>query len=184
MYDDDQGNSYDTASFDSADLLSDSGRARRDAMLPLLQAAVMREGRRRRVRRSVARGAATAALFILVGVALVNTWPTSHGPRGPRDDLAVETPDSRGGLITIVQIDPGALGRYTFIADIDPADYIVDDEEFVAALAAIGRPTGLIRSQGKIRLTHAVTDAELAPPIETPVGERLAPPAPPDKQPS
>ena len=178
---DDQENGYGTASFDSPNDLSDSGRARRDAMLPLLEAAVVREGRRRRVRRSVARGVATAALFILVGVALVNTWPTSHRPGGLRDDLTDGPPDP---LITIVQIDPGALGRYTFIADIDPGDYIVDDKEFVAALAAIGRPAGLIRSEGKIRLTHAVTDAELTPPTEIPDSEASPPNALPDNQPS
>ena len=37
----------------------------------------------------------------------------------------------------------------------------IEDAELIEILAEIDRPAGLIRTEGSIRLTEAVTDAEL-----------------------
>ena len=47
---------------------------------------------------------------------------------------------------------------------------IVNDDELVTLLAQIDRPAGIVRSEGEIWLTNAVTDAELG----------LTPPQPAD----
>ncbi len=166
IYDDDA--TGDAGAFlDPADQLSDVGRSRHDAMLPFLQAATVRQGRRRRVRRFAARGAVTASLSAAVVVALVNSWPTSNPPHVVQNDSSEGPQDRRLELVSIVQTDPGVLDRIAVNTSIDPAEYIVGDRQLVAMLAAIGRPTGLIRSQGRTWLTNAVTDRELAPPVET-----------------
>lgn len=100
-------------------------------------------------------------------MALVNSWPTSHPPRVAQNDSSEGPRGRRLELVSIVQTDPGVLDRVAVSTSIDPAEYIVDNRQLVAMLAAIGRPAGLIRSQGRTWLTNAVTDRELAPPVET-----------------
>jgi hypothetical protein len=172
---DTDGNGRSAALIDSTDTLSEVGRSRRDAMLPSLQEAVVREGRRRCLRRSAARGAVTVLLLTLMGVGLVNIWATSSKPRVTRNDPPGGAQDRQREPVRIVQIDSGVLGRHTVNTDSDPATYTIDDRELVAALAAIGRPAGLIRSQGRTWLSHAVTDAEPARTSKRLDGE-LAPP--------
>ena len=164
------------AFLDSADQLSDAGRSRRDAMLPFLQAATVRQGRRRRVRRLAARGAMTASLSVAVVVALVNSWPTSS-PTGVVQNDSLEGPQERRlELVSILRTDPGVLDRVAVRTSTDPAAYIVDDRQLVVMLAAIGRPAGLVRSQGRTWLTDAVTDDELASPVEVQDGKVPGPP--------
>ncbi len=153
------GNGHDEDFYDLTGTLSERGRLRRNAMLSVLQSAVVQEGRRRRVRRFAVRGATTAAVFAAAGVFLINSWVTPTTPNEIPEDRRLE-------FISIVQVPPGVLERYIVSTDVDSADYIIDDDDLVATLSAIGRPTGLIRSEGKTWLTESVTDAALAPPAE------------------
>ena len=73
-----EDNDRDATSFDGAHILSDVARRRCDAMLPFLQSAVVREGRRRRRRRSVRRSLEGIAVLLLIGVGLTRTWSTFH----------------------------------------------------------------------------------------------------------
>ena len=153
-------------------------RLTRDTMLPVLQGAVVREGRRRHVRRLAVRGAATASLILIVGIGLVNIRPTS-------DDRLIPGPSKDSGtVVTILRSKPGALDRYSITASMNPAKYVIDDYDLMATLSAIGRPAGLVRSRGRTWLTTPVTDAALAPPVEEPGGKDPLPFTPRTKRPS
>ncbi len=145
-------------SFDPSDQLSDGGQMRYETMLPHLQLAVVREGRRRHVRRVALRVGATVSLVIVSGAALFSGLPDRTRTRvvdtGLRPPAEGDWPPS----ISIVRTKPGVVQRMAAASRIDPDDYTLDDRQLVAMLAAIGRPSGLIRSQGRTRLTHSVTD--------------------------
>ena len=126
--------------------LTPEGVARREAMLDELVGAMQRVHHGRRVRRRAA--SALAVLTIFVGIAWV------VGSQLPaRPEIVVHLP----------QPQP---------SDAPPTQRLiqmVDDDELVALLAQLDRPAGIVRSEGRIWLTNAVTDAELgltAPPPE------------------
>lgn len=169
MLDDNEARYGDVAGYGAVEPLSGAGRARRDALLPVLEAAVVREGRRRRVRRYAMRSA-TAAVLLAVGVGLVANWPSSQNQRLAGRGSA-EGPREAAGRVVTLHSRPGVLDRYVVATSFNPADYTMDDRTLVDTLAAIGRPAGLIRVSGRIRLTNPVTDLELFPPQpKTPTG--------------
>lgn len=136
-------------------------------MLPLLQGAVVREGARRRARRAAIRRAGAFSLVVGLGVSIfltrlatVNESPiVSNDPMAP----TIDPPMS----IVRFKSEPGALERYTYVPRVDPAEYIVDDQAFVAVLASIGRPTGLVRRGGRVMLTSFTPDPIRIPaPVE------------------
>ena len=141
MFDGDEASVDDAAGYDAVEPLSGAGRARRDALLPVLEAAVVREGRRRRVRRYAMRSA-TAAVLVAVGVGLVANWPSLHDRR-LADRNPTDGPHEAGLRVITLHSRPGAYERYASAASFDPADYTMDDRKLVETLAAIGRPAGL-----------------------------------------
>ncbi len=131
--------------------LTPDGEARREAMLNELVGAMQRVHHGRRVRRRAT--SALVVLTIFAGMAWV------IGSQLPAEDQAES-------LIVInppPQQVPDAPTTERLIQ-------MVDDEELVTLLAQLDRPAGIVRSEGEIWLTNAVTDAELG----------LIPPKPPD----
>lgn len=149
---------------------------RADAMLPALQRELAR-GRRHRRARSRATGA--CAIVLLLGGAIVaatlttsrSTTPSSatqvvDSPTNPGDVPMVRLETGRSttpSLIEIVHDSP----RQTVIAmytnpSFDLASISVTDQELLDMLKEIGRPTGLVRANGRVWLTDPVTDEEVA----------------------
>ena len=121
---------------DEEEMLSPAGRARRDAMLgELVQA--MRQLRRRRQRRRTA-----ASAVIVLGLLAAGLWVTGRPEITRRDGIGVhDAPDAPA--VTPIRIRT------------------IGDEELLALRAEMGRPAGLIRSEGRVWLTSDVTDAAL-----------------------
>ena len=140
--------------------LTPDGEARRDAMLDELVGAMQRVHHGRRVRRRAA--GALAVLAIFAGMAWVLGSQLPVGDRA-QTDIAVNRPP---------QHVPDAVGTERLIRLARRTGVIrtVDDNELVALLAQLDRPAGIVRSEGEIWLTNAVTDAELG----------LTPPEPAD----
>ena len=141
--------------------LSPAGEARRDAMLGELIGTMRRVHRRRRTRRAAL---ATACMIALSGsltaLVLLSQSPPQQGERlveGPRPSA----------VFAMVSTDPGVLQRYG--ARPTSAVQLIDDDALLAELTAIDRPTGLVRSGGRVWLTENVVDSDAEDP----------PPAPP-----
>ncbi len=132
--------------------LTPDGDARREAMLDELVDAMQRVHHGRRVRRRAA--STLAVLTIFAGIAWVIGSQLSVNDRGQTwiadNQQQPQLPDAppTGRLIQML-----------------------DDHELVALLAQLDRPAGIVRSEGKIWLTNAVTDAQLGltPPPPEPV---------------
>lgn len=132
--------------------LTRDGEARRDAMLGELLGAMQRVHHGRRVRRRVVSGLAVLAIF--AGIAWV------VGSQSLSSDRA-----QPNRFVKLPQLPvPDAPVNERLIQT-------VDDDELVALLAQLDRPAGIVRSEGRIWLTNAVTDAELGltPPLPEPV---------------
>ncbi len=141
--------------------LTPVGEARREAMLGELVGAMQRVHHGRRVRRRV------GSTFVVLGVSAVVVWTVvsqltglnseprelvrEHQPEPVRDNTPADRPSWR-------DVHRTGLVR------------TVGDDELVALLAQLDRPAGIVRSEGEIWLTNAVTDAELG----------LTPPEPAD----
>ncbi len=138
--------------------LSPAGRARREAMLEELLAAVGGELRRKRRRRRVA-GIACLLLFLCGGawmaISLTNSGASRQFDRG---SIAGHT--VTGPIIVRVDTNPQVIDRYRAA---QPRRLVerVNDEELLRALTAIDRPAGLVRIGDEVRLTVHVTDDEL-----------------------
>ncbi len=131
--------------------LTPDGEARREAMLDELVGAMQRVHHGRRVRRRVA--SALAVVAIVAGIAwvigsqspvsdrsppqIVERQPQQQVPNAPRTKPLIQLAQ-RTGVVRMV-----------------------DDDELVALLAQLDRPAGIVRSEGEIWVTNAVTDAEL-----------------------
>ncbi len=123
---------------------------------------------RRRIRR---RSLATVILVICAGtLAYVtldrnNVTPTppvvrNNNDGSPLDALREPLPvisESRYSVITIVRTDPNILERYVSRSSSKVEQ--LSDETLLAMLASLERPTGLIRYDGRVRLTADVTDS-------------------------
>lgn len=163
-HDDDQGR------------LSSDGLRRRDAMLELLLAAQRGEMlRRRRVARTMR---ATAACVVLAAVSAA-AWmlrspagsvvapraseePVAAQSGGEASPVPIEQSPSPTSLIVRVPGDPTVLDRLR--AHGTGQTQWLDDDDLLQQLRANGRPTGLIRIDGRTILTADVTDKALAAP--------------------
>ncbi len=133
----------------------------REALLGALLCELERTRRRRVIGRRIGAGAAIAAMVALAaGIAFMGV--TARGP-------APRTPTS---LAQTVTTDPGVLARFSVSTADAPAIAMIvrteevslaniemlDDQQLCAVLASIGRPAGIVRSQGRVWLTQNVTD--------------------------
>ena len=134
--------------------LSPAGEQRREAMLEELTATMRIVHHRRRRRRQLM---LAAVVFIAAGVSAKVALPPSPGaPRPDGGQLLVE--NNQAPRTIIFRTEPGIIERYRA----KPASRvrILDDDDLVAQLAALGRPAGLVRQEGRVWLTGAVTDAQ------------------------
>lgn len=131
--------------------LTPDGEARREAMLDELVGAMQRVHHGRRVRRRAT--SALAVLAIFAGMAWVIG---SQSPDSDRTQTQIASNPPPRQL-------PDATGTEPLIrlAQRTGVVRMVDDDELVALLAQLDRPAGIVRSEGEIWLTNAVTDAEL-----------------------
>jgi len=132
--------------------LSDAGAARRDAMLRELQRAVVR---RRRLRTALRSSAGLLTVTTILALVILYDRPSSElAPKESPPSFPVLT----SVHLKIVHDEPGIVARHLVeTRPIDPK-IILDDDALLESLAAIGRPTGLIRVQGKLILTEKVAD--------------------------
>ncbi len=137
------------------DQLSATGRARREAMLNDLIAA-MRRTQRHRNRRRRAAGTLAVALVVIGGAWAIG----SRLPNAPNESY----------MGTTVQIPPsetleGVGGRPTPAVSIVRHAHrtgrvrVIGDDGLLRVLDDLGHSAGLIRSEGRAWLTIAVTDA-------------------------
>ncbi len=158
---------------DRTPALSEAGEARRDAMLVELQ----RTMRRRQERLSaVRRTCGTGLLVILLGIAIfLQSRPPAPSPAPTPQivelppGIAPEQPEPRSRIVRI-DTDADVVSRYAITPTLRPdvmltsqdgylANVIyVDDSTLLDLLDEMGRPTGIVRMDGRITLTNAVTD--------------------------
>jgi hypothetical protein len=141
-------------------VLSEAGRARRDAMLGELLGALAEMRRQRILRRRAAAGLCVALLIAAAAMVALSLERQPTVPSiGERNVKVVPAP-TPAPLIVRVASDPGALERHRAL----PRRIVrrLGDDELLRALVAIDRPAGLIRLGDRVRLTAPVTDAELA----------------------
>ena len=87
----------------------------------------------RQVHRGRRRRRAGAALLVALGLGAAGLWATGRPATSPAPPPTAQAP-----RITV---------------------RVIDDEELLRVLAEIGRPAGLVRSEGRVWLTADVTDA-------------------------
>lgn len=143
-------------------VLSARGEARRGEILGLLYTAQ----RSRRRRRMAARGVLAVAPMVLVAglVMLMRAGPAAPSKAGP---VAIappapapvvpvapesETPDAAPSRIQMVQTSP-TLDRWLVSTPPPRPEVFIDDDQLLALMAEAGRPTGLIRTRGRVILT-------------------------------
>lgn len=132
--------------------LTPDGEARREAMLDELVGAMQRIQHGRRVRRRV------GSTFIVLGVSIVVAWTVGSQLTGltsePRELVREDQPEPVRDSTPADRPSWRGVHRTGLIRT-------VGDDELVALLAQLDRPAGIVRSEGEIWLTNAVTDAEL-----------------------
>jgi len=148
--------------------LSAAGQARRDAMLGDLLGSMRRVHARRRARRV---GAAGLAVVACVGIGVVALRPSSPAasndpaPRTVESPRIAESPRPRvapvapsGPVIEYAEVrtDDSSLDRLR--ARRSGVIERIGDDALLATLADLGRPTGLIRTAGGVRVADAVVD--------------------------
>jgi hypothetical protein len=131
--------------------LTPDGEARREVMLGELVEAMNAIHHRRRVRRRLA--GVAVMLLVFAGVAWVVASQLSFVDRARllivENQPSEEVPDLPAPEPLIRLAQRTGLVR------------VVSDDELVTLLAQIDRPAGIVRSEGEIWLTNAVTDEEL-----------------------
>jgi hypothetical protein len=133
---------------------------RRDAMRAELIGAMNRRHQRRRMTRPVV---AVVGLAALAGLLVMSVdRPGAESDHLVRDikpngaPFVYPAPAIQAAVIIEVQTDPGVLDRYN--ATGTGQVQVISDEELLAALGEVDRPTGLIRESDAVRLTDDVFD--------------------------
>lgn len=137
--------------------LTEQGRQRREDMLVELTPRVVRAARARRIRS----GAGAAAALLLVASLSIIVPISADLARNTQLVSAEPAHESRPPAIQIIQTDASVIRRLSARDDPTPRVQRISDEELIFDLAAIGRPSGLVHSQGRTWLTAKVTDEQL-----------------------
>lgn len=152
--------------------LSEAGNARRESMLIELREDMAMFHRRRRARRRAGAIIVPLALCAVV-VWLAYSWnagnsattnsgliATGDKPENsvsPKDDQIETEPIM---LVEHVKSDPAIVERYSALSS-PQLTTIIDDQQLLDVLSQIDRPTGLVRSEGRVWLTsNVVTDED------------------------
>jgi len=141
-------------------------RLKRD-LLPGLLTELERTRRKRTVRARVAAASTAAAMITLALIGALVTLPATRAPV----PIAHQPNAQALTTVAIVGTDPGPLDRWTVRTDpsalvaastpTHPSTTVIeilDDRRLLDYLASVGRPTGLIRTRDRVRLTRDVTD--------------------------
>lgn len=145
--------------------------ARRETLLHDLLDEMARHHRRRKIRRAIAIPAAALAVAATVALSAERgaEAPVAPGPSiagvgssGAASDgsealVAAEASARKAIAVAWVRTDPAVVDRLSVAPRPSRVERLTD-EELLATLAGIGRPTGLIRIGNETRLTRAVTD--------------------------
>jgi hypothetical protein len=170
---------------DRREVLSRDGTERREAMLGELLHEVDRVRSARHTRRRAALAVcAIAVVLVTVRIGVHSTLRPVHNGEvivesdsgdsmqrlpieedfgnGPTLRVAVRIERSRRPeRVAIVGTDPLIVERYAFDEPVRLTEWL-DDRALLETLAHIGRPSGLININGRVRLSRPVSDAELA----------------------
>jgi len=138
--------------------LSEKGRQRRAHMLGELQHAMHRHHARRRRRRTIT-SACALALVIALGAATWLSIAQRNTPSPP--EMTQQTPPTNqpeyrlaGAQVRIISTTPDIAEKYVSSSRPQRITIIESDDELLRTLAEFGRPTGLIRINGEVRLTN------------------------------
>lgn len=136
--------------------LSSAGELRRDAILDLLQGEMRTVHRRRRMHRQIAASSLMLVLVAGLTVLIQSSWRSREHTQDGQRFTAESAPDNPGCIIEMVQTDESIIDRWR-TNSVPQADWL-DDRTLLAALHDLGRPTGLIRAEGRTWLTSNVVD--------------------------
>ncbi len=144
---------------DSNHELSQSGRQRKGQMLADLTPRVRRVARARQVRAGVLASAALIALASLSILIIPGGKPQTIAGIDPAQPVEPLPP-----IIQVVRTDPTVMVRLAVRTGESPSQIKrITDDELLLALAEMGRPTGMIHSQGRTWLTAKVTGDQRNP---------------------
>lgn len=144
--------------------LSPEGESRRDAILREVSAQlpVIAARRRRRKRAAVGGGALALVLAVSAAVVMVSNLRLAPPIAPPVVEAPTESADPLidfAVVLTSDEIDPSLYVR----TDLDAINsMVISDDELLRELAQMGRPAGLIKMNGEVRLSRDVVD-ELGP---------------------
>ena len=147
--------------------LSSVGESRRDQMLTELTHAMRGVHRRRRNVRRIALASTVPIVAILAWLGWNVMQPTATNapqyvqnsplpieqPPSPPPSIAADT--QRLATIDVVSTNAAVASQFIITTK---ANATLSDEELLATLASMNKPTGLIRSNGRVWLTDDVVD--------------------------
>jgi hypothetical protein len=133
--------------------LSDDVLERRDALLDQLCGEMQQLHRRRLARRSAL--AVTTSVTIVVSVAVLALPRVMTSKL--HDTVQVHHENTPAAIIRIVETKPSILARYA--AEPSFRTERIDDQALLDQLAAMGQPSGLVRTGGRAWLTSSPTTA-------------------------
>jgi len=144
--------------------LSPEGERRREAILHEVSGRLPGIARRRRARRRAVAGA-LAVLLLLAGAAVVWMIPTVQSPTAAPQIAEIKPAVESEPLIdyAVVVSAPADPSVYVRTETESINAMVISDDELLRELAAIGRPAGLIRMNGQVRLSRDVVDPPADP---------------------
>lgn len=104
---------------------------------------------------------AASALAIALSASITFVTSSRLGTSGP---LAPAPAPAARSWTRIIHTPPDITDRYAFPPS--PRVVVLSDEDLLAELSSLGRPTGLIRQDGRTRLSEPVMDVTITAPSE------------------
>jgi hypothetical protein len=144
--------------------LSPEGEQRKDEILREVSQRLPGIAARRRARRRAVRGSLAVALALTAGVVVVLTRSTPSNPVPTPAPIIAESPAPERPLIDFAVIHTSPVDPVMMYVRADTEvinAMVISDDELLRELAAMGRPAGLIRMNGQVRLSRDVTDPPL-----------------------
>jgi len=134
-------------------VLSQEGKARKEAMLGQLQDELVSVHHKRRQRVAVAKGVALAAVVVVAGLTWSFLVPTSDSENHIAEATPPKTSVVPRTMVSAVGNVDGIDERYVVAnADSAAAFEMMADDELLAMLAEVGQPSVLGEINGKVRV--------------------------------
>lgn len=139
--------------------LSAQGRQRRTQMLGELQRAMHRHHAHKQRRRTIASTGALTLIITLsamawLSIAQRNTPSRLQMTQQSQTTKQTNDGETSGAQVRTVSTTPGIADKYISTPSSQHITIIESDEELLRTLAEFGRPSGLIRINGEVRLTN------------------------------